>query len=71
MSDLIGIYVSVSLRIGFVLVVSADDKVDGYLDAGVALFRLLNYISEEYDETQAFTSMVSVSIFVFAVTFLN
>uniref|UniRef100_A0A8C2EL15 UDP-glucose glycoprotein glucosyltransferase 2 n=1 Tax=Cyprinus carpio TaxID=7962 RepID=A0A8C2EL15_CYPCA len=46
--------------IGFVLVVSADDKVDGYLDAGVALFRLLNYISEEYDEAQAFTSMVSV-----------
>uniref|UniRef100_A0A8C2EL65 UDP-glucose ceramide glucosyltransferase-like 1 n=1 Tax=Cyprinus carpio TaxID=7962 RepID=A0A8C2EL65_CYPCA len=55
---LICIYVSVSLRIGFVLVVSADDKVDGYLDAGVALFRLLNYISEEYDEAQAFTSMV-------------
>uniref|UniRef100_A0A671PFG3 UDP-glucose:glycoprotein glucosyltransferase 2-like n=1 Tax=Sinocyclocheilus anshuiensis TaxID=1608454 RepID=A0A671PFG3_9TELE len=46
--------------IGFVLVVSADDKVDGYLDAGVALFRLLNYISEEYDEAQAFTSMVSI-----------
>ncbi len=45
------------------LVVSADDKVDGYLDAGVALFRLLNYISEEYDEA-GFTSMVSVSIFV-------
>uniref|UniRef100_A0A671PG61 UDP-glucose:glycoprotein glucosyltransferase 2-like n=1 Tax=Sinocyclocheilus anshuiensis TaxID=1608454 RepID=A0A671PG61_9TELE len=44
--------------IGFVLVVSADDKVDGYLDAGVALFRLLNYISEEYDEAQAFTSMI-------------
>ncbi|KTG21954.1 hypothetical protein cypCar_00038527 [Cyprinus carpio] len=51
---------NIPLRIGFVLVVSADDKVDGYLDAGVALFRLLNYISEEYDEAQAFTSMVSV-----------
>ncbi|XP_067265107.1 UDP-glucose:glycoprotein glucosyltransferase 2 [Chanodichthys erythropterus] len=51
---------NIPLRIGFVLVVSADDKVDGYLDAGVALFRLLNYISEEYDETQAFTSMVSI-----------
>uniref|UniRef100_A0A8C1QRI2 UDP-glucose glycoprotein glucosyltransferase 2 n=1 Tax=Cyprinus carpio TaxID=7962 RepID=A0A8C1QRI2_CYPCA len=49
---------NIPLRIGFVLVVSADDKVDGYLDAGVALFRLLNYISEEYDEAQAFTSMV-------------
>uniref|UniRef100_A0A673L9F0 UDP-glucose ceramide glucosyltransferase-like 1 n=1 Tax=Sinocyclocheilus rhinocerous TaxID=307959 RepID=A0A673L9F0_9TELE len=49
---------NIPLRIGFVLVVSADDKVDGYLDAGVALFRLLNYISEEYDEAQAFTSMI-------------
>lgn len=67
MSVLICIYVSMSLRIGFVLVVSVDDNVDGYLDAGVALFRMLNYISEEYDEAQAFTSMVSVSIFVFAV----
>ncbi|KAK2904985.1 hypothetical protein Q8A67_006784 [Cirrhinus molitorella] len=51
---------NIPLRIGFVLVVSTDDKVDGYLDAGVALFRLLNYISEEYDEAQAFTSMVSI-----------
>uniref|UniRef100_A0A671SV63 UDP-glucose:glycoprotein glucosyltransferase 2-like n=1 Tax=Sinocyclocheilus anshuiensis TaxID=1608454 RepID=A0A671SV63_9TELE len=51
---------NIPLRIGFVLVVSADDKVDGFLDAGVALFRLLNYISEEYDEAQAFTSMVSI-----------
>uniref|UniRef100_A0A671STL3 UDP-glucose:glycoprotein glucosyltransferase 2-like n=1 Tax=Sinocyclocheilus anshuiensis TaxID=1608454 RepID=A0A671STL3_9TELE len=49
---------NIPLRIGFVLVVSADDKVDGFLDAGVALFRLLNYISEEYDEAQAFTSMI-------------
>uniref|UniRef100_A0A672LE22 UDP-glucose ceramide glucosyltransferase-like 1 n=1 Tax=Sinocyclocheilus grahami TaxID=75366 RepID=A0A672LE22_SINGR len=53
---------NIPLRIGFVLVVSADDKVDGYLDAGVAVFRLLNYISEEYDEAQAFTSMVSVKV---------
>ncbi|XP_016400812.1 UDP-glucose:glycoprotein glucosyltransferase 2-like, partial [Sinocyclocheilus rhinocerous] len=51
---------NIPLRIGFVLVVSADDKVDGFLDAGVALFRLLNYISEEYDEAQAFTFMVSI-----------
>ncbi|XP_016093403.1 UDP-glucose:glycoprotein glucosyltransferase 2-like [Sinocyclocheilus grahami] len=51
---------NIPLRIGFVLVISADDKVDGFLDAGVALFRLLNYISEEYDEAQAFTSMVSI-----------
>ncbi|XP_051564651.1 UDP-glucose:glycoprotein glucosyltransferase 2-like isoform X1 [Myxocyprinus asiaticus] len=50
----------IPLRIGFVLVVNTDERVDGYLDAGVALYRLLNYISEEYDETQAFTSMVSI-----------
>uniref|UniRef100_A0A8C1QQR7 UDP-glucose ceramide glucosyltransferase-like 1 n=1 Tax=Cyprinus carpio TaxID=7962 RepID=A0A8C1QQR7_CYPCA len=54
--------------IGFVLVVSADDKVDGYLDAGVALFRLLNYISEEYDEAQAFTVEVGETLSVDTVT---
>ncbi|XP_068079738.1 UDP-glucose:glycoprotein glucosyltransferase 2 isoform X2 [Danio rerio] len=51
---------NIPLRIGFVLVVNSDDEVDGLSDAGVALFRLLNYISEEYDEAQAFTSMVSI-----------
>ncbi|TRY97087.1 hypothetical protein DNTS_027277 [Danionella cerebrum] len=50
---------NIPLRIGFVLVVNADEEVDGYSDAGVALFRLLNYISEEYDEAQAFASLVS------------
>ncbi|XP_037395129.1 UDP-glucose:glycoprotein glucosyltransferase 2 isoform X3 [Pygocentrus nattereri] len=51
----------IPLRIGFVFVVNTDDKVDGYEDAGVAFFRVLNYIAEEYDMTQAFLSMVSVS----------
>ncbi|XP_036396338.1 UDP-glucose:glycoprotein glucosyltransferase 2 [Megalops cyprinoides] len=50
----------VPLRIGFVFVVNTDDKVDGHLDAGVALFRALNYIAEEYDFSQAFMSMVAM-----------
>ncbi|KAI1899151.1 hypothetical protein AGOR_G00058600 [Albula goreensis] len=50
----------VPLRIGFVFVVSTDDRVDGYLDVGVALYRALNYIAEEYDLSQAFMSMVSM-----------
>lgn len=41
--------------------VNPDEKVDGYTDAGVAFFRVLTYIAEEYDLTQAFLSMVSVS----------
>ncbi|XP_066542592.1 UDP-glucose:glycoprotein glucosyltransferase 2-like [Hoplias malabaricus] len=50
----------IPLRIGFVFVVNVDDKVDGFEDAGVAFFRVLNYIAEEYDITQAFLSMVSI-----------
>ncbi|KAI5628521.1 UDP-glucose:glycoprotein glucosyltransferase 2 isoform X3 [Silurus asotus] len=50
----------IPLRIGFVFVVNTDEKVDGYKDAGVAFFRALNYIAEEYDITQAFLSMVSM-----------
>ncbi|KAL6485212.1 hypothetical protein MHYP_G00072570 [Metynnis hypsauchen] len=50
----------IPLRIGFVFVVNTDDKVDGYEDAGVAFFRVLNYIAEEYDTAQAFLSMVSM-----------
>ncbi|XP_062861510.1 UDP-glucose:glycoprotein glucosyltransferase 2 [Trichomycterus rosablanca] len=50
----------IPLRIGFVLIVNNDEKVDGYEDAGVALFRVLNYITEEYDVTQALLSMVSM-----------
>uniref|UniRef100_A0AAY5ED61 UDP-glucose ceramide glucosyltransferase-like 1 n=1 Tax=Electrophorus electricus TaxID=8005 RepID=A0AAY5ED61_ELEEL len=50
----------IPLRIGFVFVVNTDEKVDGYGDAGVAFFRVLNYITEEYDITQAFLSMISM-----------
>ncbi|KAJ8252912.1 hypothetical protein GJAV_G00206940 [Gymnothorax javanicus] len=50
----------VPLRIGFVFVVSAEDKADGHVDAGVALFRVLSYIADEYDFSQAFVSMVSL-----------
>lgn len=55
-------YLSAPLRIGFVFVVNTDDEVDGTTDAGVAFFRLLNYIADEYDLSQALMSMVSVSI---------
>ncbi|KAM9486664.1 UDP-glucose:glycoprotein glucosyltransferase 2 isoform 2-T2 [Clarias gariepinus] len=50
----------IPLRIGFVFVVNTDEKVDGYTDAGVAFFRMFNYITEEYDTTQAFLSTVSM-----------
>uniref|UniRef100_A0A6Q2Y8C2 UDP-glucose ceramide glucosyltransferase-like 1 n=1 Tax=Esox lucius TaxID=8010 RepID=A0A6Q2Y8C2_ESOLU len=50
----------IPLRIGFVFVVNTDDKVDGNTDAGVAFFRLLNYIADEYDLSHALMSMVSV-----------
>uniref|UniRef100_A0A8B9KSK2 UDP-glucose glycoprotein glucosyltransferase 2 n=1 Tax=Astyanax mexicanus TaxID=7994 RepID=A0A8B9KSK2_ASTMX len=48
----------IPLRIGFVFVVNTEDKVNGFEDAGVAFFRLWNYIAEEYDVTQAFLSMM-------------
>ncbi|XP_041921556.1 UDP-glucose:glycoprotein glucosyltransferase 2 isoform X3 [Alosa sapidissima] len=50
----------IPLRIGFVFVVSTDDKVDGFSDAGVAFCRVWNYIEEEYDISQAFLSMISM-----------
>uniref|UniRef100_W5KUJ0 UDP-glucose ceramide glucosyltransferase-like 1 n=1 Tax=Astyanax mexicanus TaxID=7994 RepID=W5KUJ0_ASTMX len=50
----------IPLRIGFVFVVNTEDKVNGFEDAGVAFFRLWNYIAEEYDVTQAFLSMVTM-----------
>uniref|UniRef100_A0A8C7JBL7 UDP-glucose ceramide glucosyltransferase-like 1 n=1 Tax=Oncorhynchus kisutch TaxID=8019 RepID=A0A8C7JBL7_ONCKI len=48
----------IPLRIGFVFVVNTDDEVDGTTDAGVAFFRLLNYIADEYDLSQALMSMM-------------
>lgn len=49
-------------RIGFVFVVNTEDEIDGFSDAGVAFYRLLNYIAEEYDLSQALMSMLSVSV---------
>uniref|UniRef100_A0AAQ5YAQ2 UDP-glucose ceramide glucosyltransferase-like 1 n=1 Tax=Amphiprion ocellaris TaxID=80972 RepID=A0AAQ5YAQ2_AMPOC len=50
----------IPLRIGFVFVVNTKDEIDGFSDAGVGFYRLLNYIADEYDLSQALMSMVSV-----------
>lgn len=43
-------------------VVNPEDKIDGSSDAGVAFYRLLNYIAEEYDLSLALMSALSVSV---------
>ncbi|KAM4558824.1 UDP-glucose:glycoprotein glucosyltransferase 2 isoform 2-T2 [Odontesthes bonariensis] len=50
----------IPLRIGFVFVVNPKDEIDGFSDAGVGFYRLLNYIADEYDLSQAVLSMVSL-----------
>ncbi|XP_039673480.1 UDP-glucose:glycoprotein glucosyltransferase 2 [Perca fluviatilis] len=50
----------IPLRIGFVFVVNTKDEIDGFSDAGVGFYRLLNYIADEYDLSQALMSMVSL-----------
>ncbi|AWP13176.1 putative UDP-glucose:glycoprotein glucosyltransferase 2 [Scophthalmus maximus] len=50
----------IPLRIGFVFVVDTKDEIDGFSDAGVGFYRLLNYIADEYDLSQALMSMVSM-----------
>uniref|UniRef100_UPI0037E7011A UDP-glucose:glycoprotein glucosyltransferase 2 n=1 Tax=Semicossyphus pulcher TaxID=241346 RepID=UPI0037E7011A len=50
----------IPLRIGFVFVVNTKDEIDGLSDAGVGFHRLLNYIAEEYDLSQALMSMFSL-----------
>ncbi|XP_041856993.1 UDP-glucose:glycoprotein glucosyltransferase 2 isoform X2 [Melanotaenia boesemani] len=50
----------IPLRIGFVFVVNPKDEIDGFSDAGVGFYRLLNYIADEYDLSQAVMSMVSL-----------
>lgn len=50
----------IPLRIGFVFVVNTKDEIDGFSDAGVGFYRLLNYIADEYDLSQALLSMVSL-----------
>lgn len=42
-------------------VVNTKDEIDGFSDAGVGFYRLLNYITDEYDLSQALMSMLSVS----------
>ncbi|XP_056891961.1 UDP-glucose:glycoprotein glucosyltransferase 2 isoform X1 [Takifugu flavidus] len=50
----------IPLRIGFVFVVNTKDEIDGFSDAGVGFYRLLNYITDEYDLSQALMSMLSL-----------
>ncbi|KAM9851238.1 UDP-glucose:glycoprotein glucosyltransferase 2 [Aulostomus maculatus] len=50
----------IPLRIGYVFVVNTKDEIDGSSDAGVGFYRLLNYIADEYDLSQALMSMVSL-----------
>ncbi|MEQ2249104.1 hypothetical protein ILYODFUR_025991 [Ilyodon furcidens] len=50
----------IPLRIGFVFVVNTKDEIDGFSDAGVGFYRLLNYIADEYDLSQAVMSIVSL-----------
>lgn len=50
----------IPLRIGFVFVVNTEDEIDGFSDAGVGLYRLLNYIADEYDLSQALMSMFAL-----------
>lgn len=42
-------------------VVNTEDEMDGLSDAGVGFYRLLSYIADEYDVSQALMSMLSVS----------
>lgn len=42
-------------------VVNTEDEMDGLSDAGVGFYRLLNYIADEYDVSQALMSMLAVS----------
>uniref|UniRef100_A0A671VZC3 UDP-glucose glycoprotein glucosyltransferase 2 n=1 Tax=Sparus aurata TaxID=8175 RepID=A0A671VZC3_SPAAU len=56
----------IPLRIGFVFVVNTKDEIDGFSDAGVGFYRLLNYIADEYDLSQ-YTShqllLLSISLY--------
>ncbi|KAM8819785.1 UDP-glucose:glycoprotein glucosyltransferase 2 [Eudromia elegans] len=51
---------SVPLRIGVVFILSTKEEIDGNEDAGVALWRAFNYIAEETDTSQAFTSIINM-----------
>ncbi len=60
LSLMISVFLSVC-RIGVVFVVNDSDEVDGMQDAGVALLRAFNYISDDVDSQMAFDATVSVS----------
>uniref|UniRef100_A0A671YRX9 UDP-glucose ceramide glucosyltransferase-like 1 n=1 Tax=Sparus aurata TaxID=8175 RepID=A0A671YRX9_SPAAU len=51
---------NIPLRIGLVFVVSDEDDVDGMQDAGVALVRAYNYISDEVDSQSAFEAVIAM-----------
>lgn len=51
---------NIPLRIGLVFVVSDEDEIDGMQDAGVALVRAYNYISDEVDSQSAFEAVISM-----------
>ncbi|XP_077394510.1 UDP-glucose:glycoprotein glucosyltransferase 1 isoform X1 [Festucalex cinctus] len=51
---------NIPLRIGLVFVVSDEDNIDGMQDAGVALLRTYNYISDEVDSHNAFEAVISM-----------
>ncbi|XP_054652260.1 UDP-glucose:glycoprotein glucosyltransferase 1 isoform X2 [Dunckerocampus dactyliophorus] len=51
---------NIPLRIGLVFVVSDEDDIDGMQDAGVALLRAYNYISDEVDSHNAFEAVISM-----------
>ncbi|XP_058471290.1 UDP-glucose:glycoprotein glucosyltransferase 1 isoform X1 [Solea solea] len=51
---------NIPLRIGLVFVVSDEDDVDGMQDAGVALVRAYNYISDEVNSQNAFEAVISM-----------
>ncbi|XP_040394484.1 UDP-glucose:glycoprotein glucosyltransferase 2 [Cygnus olor] len=51
---------NVPLRIGFVFILNTKEEIDGNEDAGIALWRMFNYIAEESDTSQAFTSIINV-----------
>uniref|UniRef100_A0A8D2IJG0 UDP-glucose ceramide glucosyltransferase-like 1 n=1 Tax=Varanus komodoensis TaxID=61221 RepID=A0A8D2IJG0_VARKO len=50
----------IPLRIGLVFVVNDSEDVDGLQDAGVALLRAYNYITQEVDTNYAFQTIISV-----------
>lgn len=49
-------------RLGFVFILNTDEVVDGNEDAGVALWRAFNFIADEVDISQAFVSILYVSV---------